>query len=76
MRFGKYLPLAAASLWLVGCGGGGGGSPATMVGPAGSNQVNGVAVGRISAFGSVFVNGVEFETQQGELRRARRERGE
>ena len=57
------MALAAASLWLVGCGGGGGGSPAQMAGPAGSSQPT-VAVGRIDAFGSVFVNGVEFETSK------------
>jgi hypothetical protein len=57
------LALAAASLWLVGCGGGGGGSSAGG-GPAGSSQVTGVAVGRITGFGSVFVNGVEFETNR------------
>ena len=64
MRQGKWMVLAAASLWLTGCGGGGGGSPAVGIGPAGSNEVSGVAVGRIDAFGSVFVNGVEFETNK------------
>jgi hypothetical protein len=62
MRLQKWMALAAASLWLVGCGGGGGGSPTT--GPAGASQTPGVAVGRIDAFGSVFVNGVEFETNK------------
>jgi len=62
MRLGKYVALAAASLWLAGCGGGGGGS--SNGGLAGSNQINGVAVGRITGFGSVFVNGVEFETNR------------
>ena len=64
MQLHKGIALAAASLWLVGCGGGGGGSPATVAGPAGSNQTPGVAVGRIDAFGSVFVNGVEFDTNK------------
>jgi hypothetical protein len=62
MKSGKWMALAAASLWLVGCGGGGG-SP-TLTGSAGSNQVNGVAVGRVTGFGSVFVNGVEFDTSK------------
>jgi hypothetical protein len=35
-----------------------------MVGPAGASQTPGVAVGRITGFGSVFVNGVEFETNK------------
>ena len=62
MRLQKWMALAVASSWLVGCGGGGGGSATT--GPAGpvASQTPGVAVGRIDAFGSVFVNGVEFET--------------
>jgi hypothetical protein len=62
MRLQKWMALAVASLWLVGCGGGGGGSP--TAGPAGASQTPGVAVGRIDAFGSVFVNGVEFETNK------------
>ena len=62
MRLGKWIALAAASLWLVGCGGGGGGSP--TAGGAAPNQTPAVAVGRINAFGSVFVNGVEFETDK------------
>ena len=63
MRLQKWMALAATSLWLVGCGGGGGGSPTSGAGPAGSSQPT-VAVGRIDAFGSVFVNGVEFDTSR------------
>jgi hypothetical protein len=62
MRYGKWTALALASLWLVGCGGGGGNSVAS--GPAGSSQTPGVAVGTVTAFGSVFVNGVEFDTNR------------
>jgi hypothetical protein len=62
MRFQKWMALAVASLWLVGCGGGGGGSP--TIGPAGASQTPGVAVGTVTAFGSVFVNGVEFDTSK------------
>ena len=64
MKLFKWMALAAASLWLMGCGGGGGGGGSVAGGPSGSSQVNGVAVGRIDAFGSVFVNGVEFETNK------------
>src|SRR5206468_1903760 len=63
MRLQKWIALAAASLWLVGCGGGGGGSQTSVVAPADSSQPT-VAVGRIDAFGSVFVNGVEFDTSR------------
>jgi hypothetical protein len=62
MRSGKWMALAAASLWLAGCGGGGGGSVAG--GPTGASQTPGVAVGTVTAFGSVFVNGVEFDTSK------------
>src|SRR5512147_944784 len=62
MRLQKWLALAVAGLWLTGCGGGGGSS--ATGGPTGSNQVNGVTVGRVTGFGSVFVNGVEFETNR------------
>jgi Domain of unknown function (DUF5666) len=63
MRFGKFVALALASgFWLVGCGGGGGGSGALVGGGPTGAAPAGVTVGRIAAFGSVFVNGVEFET--------------
>jgi hypothetical protein len=63
MKVGIWMALAVAGAALAGCGGGGGaGAPAA--GPAGTSQINSVAVGRIDAFGSVFVNGVEFETNK------------
>ncbi len=67
MNVSKWVALGAASFSLAGCGGGGaglGGSPAAGNGPSGGNEVSTVAVGRIDAFGSVFVNGVEFETNK------------
>jgi uncharacterized protein DUF5666 len=63
MRWCKWLGLAAAGLWLAGCGGGGGGGSSTST-ITGSNETPVVAVGRIDAFGSVFVNGVEFDTSK------------
>jgi hypothetical protein len=62
MRFGKFSVLAVAScLWLAGCGGGSGGSSGSLASGAGA-QTPAVAVGPIAAFGSVFVNGVEYDT--------------
>jgi hypothetical protein len=61
MRFGTWTALALTSLYLVGCSGGGG---STAGGPAGAAQTPGVAVGTVTAFGSVFVNGVEFDTSK------------
>jgi len=71
MRLQQWMALAAASSWLVGCSGGGGESPTSAVGPAPGPAPAPVdtsqptsAVGRIDAFGSVFVNGVEFDTSR------------
>jgi hypothetical protein len=61
MQLRKWMALAVASLWLVGCGGGGG---SIAGGPTGASQTPGVAVGTVTAFGSVFVNGVEFDTSK------------
>ena len=55
----KYLGFSAAAalaVFLTGCGGGGGGSGATA---SGSSVVS---TGVITGFGSVYVNGVRFET--------------
>ena len=67
----KALALAGC-LTLAGCGGGGGGGGSGdggTVGSAGAGAQSAVvAVGRIDAFGSVFVNGVEYETDRATLR--------
>ncbi len=56
----KVITLALPACFvLAGCGGGGNGSIAA--GPGGS-QGSVVTVGKIDAFGSVFVNGVEYAT--------------
>jgi len=55
-KFSKsVIWVSFAALGVVGCGGGGGGGLAAGVGKSGT-------VGVLSGFGSVFVNGVEFET--------------
>jgi len=51
--------IAALALLQAGCGGGGGGGGGLAGGGIGGT---GVTSGTISGFGSVFVNGVEFET--------------
>jgi len=45
-------------LWLTGCGGGGGGETSV----AGTVSTAGVSSGTITGFGSVFVNGIKFNT--------------
>ena len=54
--------LAAAMLITGGCGGGGGGSDVTPPPPTGGITRTGVAVGPITGFGSVIVNGVTYDT--------------
>ena len=55
--FGLFMSLP---LWLAGCGGGGGGSD-TLSTSASSGSV-GISSGTITGFGSVFVNGLKFNT--------------
>ncbi len=61
----KVFAALAGCAALAACGGGGGGGSTPTAGtPNGSTPTDVVAVGRIDAFGSVFVNGVEFETDR------------
>ena len=56
----KYIfPLLVLVLFVAGCGGGGGGGSSLAGGGIGGT---GITSGTITGFGSVFVNGVEFET--------------
>ena len=56
----KYIfSLVALVLFVAGCGGGGGGGSSLAGGGIGGT---GITSGTITGFGSVFVNGVEFET--------------
>lgn len=58
--FGFYL--------LTGCGGGGGGGGSDgSDGGTGGGTVSGVSQGKIEGFGSVLVNGVEWETESVEV---------
>lgn len=61
----SLLPVALASLALTGCGGGSSGSAGVVAGIDGTGARTPVAVvssGTVTAFGSVIVNGVRFET--------------
>ena len=68
-----FLMLLAISLsaMLSGCGGGGGGgsntTPATTSTPSATTAAV-VSAGPITGFGSVILNGIEFETTQAEIR--------
>ena len=56
--------------FLVGCGGGGGGGGSDSTDGGGSNppaSATNVSQGQIEGFGSVFVNGVEWETDSVEI---------
>ncbi|MFA9421836.1 MAG: DUF5666 domain-containing protein, partial [Gammaproteobacteria bacterium] len=57
MKLAKYLNLIFVTAILTSCGGGGGGGD-TVAGIGGT----GISSGTVTGFGSVFVNGVEFET--------------
>ncbi|RKZ69084.1 MAG: hypothetical protein DRQ44_03495, partial [Gammaproteobacteria bacterium] len=50
-------------LWLIACGGGGsdGGSESTPT------TTSGVSLGTITGFGSVFVNGIKFNTDNASI---------
>ena len=69
MNLNKLLPGVSAAILLAlfaGCGGGGSGDsltpPPTTPPPSGGIGRNGVAVGPITTFGSIVVNGVRYET--------------
>ena len=60
-----WLTAAAAALALGACGGGGGGIDGTG---GGGIDGTGVAYGTITAFGSIWVNGVEYSTSGSTIR--------
>jgi hypothetical protein len=67
LRLIAGMAALALSSTLVGCGGGGGGDsvsppPPPAPPPGGGIGRNGIAVGPISTFGSVVVNGVRYDT--------------
>ncbi len=68
---------AAVAVLLTACGGGGGGGSSTTPPapnppppnppPSGGVDRGGLAIGTITGFGSIFVNGVEYETDQAQI---------
>ncbi len=71
------LGAAAVAVLLTACGGGGGGGstttppannpPPANPPPSGGVDRGGLAIGTITGFGSIFVNGVEYETDQAQI---------
>jgi hypothetical protein len=65
---GKLISLSFVAAAAAACGGGGGGGDGTIAGidgtgsPSPTPSAATISVGTITAFGSVFVNGVRFET--------------
>jgi hypothetical protein len=69
MKLRLYIQTFLAVAFLIlatSCGGGGGGSSSGGGGIGGSG-VTGASEGTVEGFGSIFVNGVEFETSEAEF---------
>jgi hypothetical protein len=69
MKLRLYIQTLLAVAFLIlaaSCGGGGGGSSSGGGGIGGSG-VTGASEGAVEGFGSIFVNGVEFETSEAEF---------
>ena len=65
MKIGRWVAFALVASMFAGCGDTGlVEQPAPPDAPAPSAEVQGVVVGPIAAFGSVFVNGIEFDTSK------------
>ncbi|MCG8668345.1 MAG: hypothetical protein MI867_02950, partial [Pseudomonadales bacterium] len=64
-RFGKILMTVLAGLLLVNCGGGSSGSSGGL--QIGGIDRLGVSAGTVTGFGSIFVNGVEFDTDDADF---------
>jgi hypothetical protein len=60
-RWGRWVCTAASALALAACGGGGADSGSTTT-TGGGIDGTGMVFGTITAFGSVWVNGIEFST--------------
>jgi hypothetical protein len=58
---------AAAALLLTACSGGGGSAPAPSTPPPAAQSVRVVSNGTVTGFGSVFVNGVRYDTSSSQF---------
>lgn len=66
----KIIAMLLLLSTLISCGGGGGGSSVASTGEESGGGIGGSGVtssGTINGFGSIFVNGVEFETDTAEI---------
>ena len=65
-RINSLVLSSAIALLVTACGGGGGsgGAPAPATPAAPASAANGQSVGAVTGFGSIFVNGIEFDTRQ------------
>ena len=69
----KALPAAIISITLSACGGGGSGGGSATGGPVASAPAQGISgsgvttSGTIDGFGSIFVNGIEYETDDADI---------
>ena len=66
----KALPAALVTLGLSACGGGGGGDSLASTDGSPTQGISGsgaTSSGTIDGFGSIFVNGVEFDTDDAEI---------
>jgi len=65
MKVRRWVALALVALGFVGCGDTGlVEDPVSEQPPAGTTNTDSVVVGRVASFGSVFVNGIEFDTSK------------
>ena len=71
-RICPLLTIALSALLVAACGGGAGGGPGSAIAatpPVGGIDRSGQSVGPVTGFGSVFVNGIEFDTRQATITR-------
>ena len=66
-RCHSLFTVAACALLAAGCGGGGGAGGVAATTPVGGIDRSGQSVGPVTGLGSVFVNGIEFDTRQAQI---------
>ena len=63
----KFFIVSIFSLTLAACGGGGGSGSSASNGIGGTGAAASVTTGKVTGFGSIFVNGIEFETDNASI---------